>query len=237
MTNGDGSYEALAAEYYDTVAHPTCFNFRIASTIILRKWNSVLAEGDEICEVGCGKSLCAEFLSEKRRSLAHLHLVDSSPSMLAYSKEWQKDVVELVLSDVEALPFSASMFDVVVSILGDPYNTNEFWTELNRVVRPHGRVLFTTPSYEWASQYRDCHDGGVSDKALFMTRKGEKLYVPSYVNPRNEQVALMGANGFSVLETMSVHRRDILLGYISPKIEAVGNEDLPIVSGYLVQKN
>src|SRR3989442_58588 len=83
-----GTYEDLALEYYDPNLHPTSANFREASAEVLRDWlEFVEFNGAWICEVGAGKSLIPEFLNG-RVCLDRLILVDSSPSMLAYSKPW-----------------------------------------------------------------------------------------------------------------------------------------------------
>ena len=229
------SYEQLAAEYYDRKAHPTCFNFRTASASILGMWKGVLIEAKAACEVGCGMSLYAELLRREGRDVGQLELVDSSPSMLAYSAVWLRHGAKLTVADAADLPFTDGSFDVVVSSLGDSYNTGAFWRESRRVLRHGGTLAFTTPSFEWATAFRSRGEGEVPDKALFVSRDGTRCYVPSIILGPAEQVDLMAAHGFSLREMTCVRRREIA-DEQSPKLGLAGGAGLEVVTGYLVRK-
>src|SRR5216683_2735662 len=99
------SYELVAQEYYDAERHPTCANFREASRLLFRRWLSLVPNRKLICELGAGKSLLAEILTEALRSLDTVTLVDESPSMLAYSRALKEVGVRLDLASVFALPY------------------------------------------------------------------------------------------------------------------------------------
>jgi len=60
-----------------------------------------------------------------------------------------------LILDAERLAIQNKSVDAVVASLGDPYNTSAFWRECARVVRPGGRVLFTTPAFAWAHSFRE----------------------------------------------------------------------------------
>src|SRR5580658_7644900 len=97
------SYEDVAAEYYDSERHPTCANFRGASRLLLRTW-LVGKRNTRLCEIGAGKSVVAEILSDLGYPLGHVTLVDDSPSMLGYSKHWIRDGAKLELGSSSHLP-------------------------------------------------------------------------------------------------------------------------------------
>jgi len=179
MTNDSfGTYEELAREYYDPSRHPTCANFRQASAILFRKWTSRLAEGLYwSCEIGPGKSLLAEFMSRVEFHSSKLLLIDSSPSMLEHSRAFSVPGQTPIIGAATALPLSQESTDFVASFLGDPYNVSEFWREVFRVLKPGGQFVFTTPSYEWASAFREGLSPEMQTRAEFVLADGRRIFV------------------------------------------------------------
>src|SRR5262249_45994974 len=162
-------------EYYDSVRHPTCQNFRDSSRTLIR---SFLSKRDQsysmICEVGPGNSLVAEYLNDQRSTAENLYLIDSSIGMLAYSFEYSQAGAKFVIGDAERLPFAEGSFDIVVASLGDPYNTARFWEEVAHILRTKAWCVFTTPSFEWASHYRTQSKVEEEGLALFDLANGER---------------------------------------------------------------
>ena len=78
----------------------------------------------------------AEFILSARDNLDRLVLVDESASMLAYSEKWRDAGATLKMGSAFSLPVPSNAFDLVVSCLGDPYNTFSFWTEVRRLLVP-----------------------------------------------------------------------------------------------------
>src|ERR1700730_6849973 len=183
MTNDScGTYEDLAREYSAPSRHPTCANFRQASAILFRKWSSSLASGLYwSCEIGPGKSLLAEFMSLGEFRSARLLLIDSSPSMLEHSKAFSVPGQTPIIGAATALPLKQDSTDFVASFLGDPYNVSKFWREVFRVLKPGGQFFFTTPSYEWASAFREGSVPGMQTTAEFVLADGRRIFVPSFV--------------------------------------------------------
>lgn len=220
-----GNYGDLAREYYDSVRHPTCANFREASRRLLISWLSTLAlSGAHLLEVGAGASIVSEWLSRNGRILDRFIVTDLSSKMLQYSHNHVID--QRIVCDAQKLPFIDGSFDVVVASLGDPYNTTPFWSEAVRVLRRGGYLLFTSPSFEWASQYR-----GMSDVAEFVLSDGTQVGVPSYVNSEKQQLGMMSACGLTVIETAGFKDSELSETPRSSKLRR-GR----IVDGYLVEK-
>lgn len=230
------SYEALASEYYDANRHPTCHNFREASRLVVRRW---MAEtqfpGESICEVGAGKSLAAEILEELGLSVEGLLITDASPSMLAYSSGWSQKGVHTVVAPADEIPVASASTSLVVSSLGDPYNQPSFWREANRVLEPGGYLIFTTPSYEWAAEFRSSSGPAMLAAAEFETADGDHLFVPSYVYPEHEQTIHIKEAGLRLVEITHVPL-SWLAGRISSKLRVV-ERDTSIVTGYLCGKD
>jgi len=231
-----GTYEMLALEYYDSMRHPTCANFRQASFFLLRNWlRHFLLTNELICEVGPAKSLVAELLSQQGCVLDNIILADSSPTMLSYSSHWYHQGVSPILGDAESLPIASGTIAVLVSSLGDPYNNYRFWKEADRVLKRDGFVIFTTPSYEWTSSYRgDNKDAFTS--AEFELLDGSYISVPSLVYPVDEQIRLIESSGFALEEVSHIPISALEQVTLSPKIQITQGNDLTVVSGYCAKK-
>jgi len=231
-----GTYEELADEYYDSAKHPTCANFREASTDVIVRWLEREANDDTvIAEVGAGLSLVAAYLAGRQARLDNLVLVDSSPKMLSHSEAWDEHGARRVVATAERLPFEAQTVDLVVASLGDPYNTQAFWLEAHRVLKATGSVLFTTPSWEWATAYRRRNsDAAELDRAEFALADGRRVLVPSWILPQLSQVLLIESAGLRMDEIADVRLDAITATPLSPKLRGVPNET--ILCGYHVTK-
>lgn len=221
-----GTYDDLALEYYDAKRHPTSANFREGSQQLLVPWLREFAgPGTHVLEVGAGSSIVAEWLGQDKRSVLRFVATDLSPNMLRYSMASASNP-ELMICDAEQLPFATGSFDLVVSSLGDPYNTITFWKEVARVLRTRGHALYTTPSFEWAQQFRngDSH-------AEFLTSTSQVLAVPSYVNSRESQRAMIESSGLTLIGSQDIQDAQLTTTVRSPKLRPG-----PVVSGYLAAK-
>jgi SAM-dependent methyltransferase len=190
----------------------------------------LVAPDSDMADVGCGDSLLMDVLTASRTAYRSVLLVDSSATMLGYSERWRRAGAQLVLADVEHLPVPADSFDLVVSVLGDPYNTPGFWAETSRTLKPGGSILFTTPSYEWSRAFR-----GGRRAAAFDRLDGQDLAVASIVLAPSEQRRLLEGVGLSLVDRMAVPLRR-LTGAISPKVSVLPSLDSPVVTAYLARK-
>jgi len=213
--NSLGSYSQLASEYYDSQRHPTCANFREASAAILRSWFSAfLTPGIVILETGAGASLAAELKIEMKLPVA-LILSDQSAEMLSKSDGGSSD--RRVVSDAEHLAFRSRSVDAIVASLADPYNTIAFWQECARVLRPGGRVFFTTPSFTWAHSFRE-ETGSPTMAAEFALANGGTLFVPSVVLRPSSQAELIRSAGLEVEQVVHIDACEIQYTKRSPKL-------------------
>ncbi len=231
----EASYELVANEYYDSDRHPTCANFREASRILLRKWLLPLTSSWRVCEIGAGKSITAEILSEEKRPLNGLTLVDESPSMLAYSKQWVRKGASLKLGVASQLPFATEEVDVVVSCLGDPYNGVSFWREISRILRREGVCLFTTPSHDWARSFRQ-QTHSDQESAQFELLDGTQVLLPSFILQDSEQIALVQLCKLEVRKVAHISVCDLSGHKLSPKLLLGRGPDASVVTGYLISK-
>jgi SAM-dependent methyltransferase len=221
-----GTYEDLAGEYYDSELHPTCANFREASRYLLVPWlNEFNGPNCSILEVGAGDSIVSEWLAGNKRTVQRFVAADLSWNMLRYSLD-RGTGAELVVCDAQQLPFTPNSFDIVVSPLGDPYNTIQFWKEAKRVLKKNGHVLFTIPSFEWAQQFRNS-----DNHAEFQVCSGGLLAVASYVLSAENQCALISNAGLSPIRISHMADSQLKATPRSPKLRPGS-----VVSGYLARK-
>lgn len=231
MTRAVDPYEAIAAEYYNATRHPTSANFRQASRRVLEAVLPELVRPTfDLAEVGCGDSLLMAVLTATGNAFGSVTLIDSSPTMLDYSERWRRPGVELVLADAQDLPSTDDRFDVVVSVLGDPYNTPRFWAETERVLKPGGRIIYTTPSFEWSRAFR-----GGSGQAVFDRSKGGDLAVRSIVIDGDAQRLMIEEAGLELQRRINVLLRD-LVGTVSSKLDVLPSPQSPVVTAYLARK-
>jgi len=224
------AYEAIAQEYYNPDHHPTCANFRAASARVLGPWfRRFCTSNARILEVGAGKSLLLEYLNEKCLTVDHRLLTDSSPRMLGYSRDSSARADCLVVARADRLPVPDHDLTLIVASLGDPYNTSLFWREACRVLQPGGRVLFTTPSHEWATAFRSDTDPNVAE---FDLADGQKVHVPSLIPDVDEQIDLIRSAGLRTLAIAEVMLEEIDQGKMSRKLTLPELQGAPIVRGY-----
>lgn len=226
-------YELVAPEYYDSKLHPTCANFRTGSLHLLGQWFEHLdVKEGSVCEVGAGKSGVLELLKEPYPG-ADVLVTDASPSMLQYSRELSSPSVKICIASAFDIPLPSCSASLLVSSLGDSYNTEEFWREATRVVNSGGWVIYTTPTYEWASSFRSKDK---SASAEFMVGSQKHLSIPSWIYPKIEQIALIEAPGLQVVETRTFDLSQLDVRDVSPKLFRPDVNNYPIVCGYLATK-
>jgi hypothetical protein len=230
------AYDAVAHEYYDSALHPTCWNFREASAKLIQTLVSKHKVGEGVvCDVGAGDSVIAELGKKHGISFERLILVDSSVQMLRYSKRFSGSTISFVVSDARALPFHAGSIRWMISSLGDPYNDLEFWKQVTTVLSAEGYCYFTTPSYEWASSFREGSGSERANYAMFDLRSSKRVYMPSNVLPSDDQIGLIQDQGLIVEEVRHV-TVGMLSSPLSPKLTVAEQIAAPIVTGYLVRK-
>jgi SAM-dependent methyltransferase len=229
-------YETFAAEYYDAARHPTCANFREASRLLIEPLVADYSQLGPVCEVGCGMSILADMLVDGVPGLDTLLLTDSAASMLEYSAEWiQKSAISLI-ADAAELPLGNDSVGFFVASLGDPYNGTQLWSELSRVLSPGGHIVFTTPSYEWASRYR-ASEGSEISKAEFWLADGSVVAAPSIILDAEAQTKMIVATqSLQVINVQAVRYSRLPSLNISPKLKIAEDGDLPIVTAYVARK-
>lgn len=191
------TYSSVAQEYYDEALHPTCADFRLASRIYLKRMFEKTRPFGRVADLGCGKSLVAEFYE------GDLVLIDESIEMLQHNSSClQRRTV-----DVEREPIGISEFDWIFALLADPYNTPEAWKNIERALRPRGQCVFIVPSFDWVGSFRRAAEDEKPNFARFVTARGGTVFLRSLVFERIVQEEMIARTG---LVTQSVEH--VLVG-------------------------
>ena len=202
-----GSYEDVALEYYDARLHPTCADFRAASSSFLQKLFREQNPKGRIADIGCGRSLLSEFVTD------HLVLVDASPRMLAQNL----GPAEKRLVDLEKHNFAQSEFDWIFAVLADPFNSEAAWANISSALSEGGRCVFIVPSYQWVSKFRSSIEEEKEGFARFVRADSSSIFLPSTVYPPRQQIALIEAVDMKLTSFQQVFARE-LRRINSPKI-------------------
>lgn len=227
-------YSLLADEYYDSILHPTCANFEELSRKFLEpRITGSLESSRVILETGAGRSMVAPIV-QKSHGRHDLTLLDSSSEMLSNSAEWSL-LARLLVADSQSTELSSESFDLIVSSLGDPYNTQDFWNEVFRLLKPGAICLFTTPAPEWALRFRKADH---RTEAEFVRSDGGLVNVPSFV-PEPQEQALLFSNARLKVEESRDFDLSILSGPISPKLKIQNDWELSqvVLRGFRLRKS
>src|SRR5258708_30591604 len=82
------TYDAVAAEYYDQVRHPTCANFsELCNKFLNPRISKYATEPIDILEIGAGRSTLSPILSAAGLPVAGLSFTENSHSMQQHYRQ------------------------------------------------------------------------------------------------------------------------------------------------------
>jgi len=224
------AYSLIGREYYDST-HITCRNFDAVVNVYLNDHPIILEQGRRYIEVGCGRSRLSRYSDRG----AQIVLVDISAQMLSHSFDDPSFSAFGVLGSAFRLPFRANAFESAFAFLADPYLHPNYITELNRIVRPGGRVVQVVPAHEWGSTLRAFRQSPAHFSHFF--RGDREAFGPSFLLPKQELINLLAVGGFRNIEVTDLFLPDSVdVESVSPDIttpaaiRGVSPYDLPILS-------
>lgn len=237
MNKNEVTYGYLANEYYNDILHPTCSNLRTASKALIKNMleSFNLKQFTSVLEMGAGKSVLMELVEEGVISSDNIMITDSEEDMLQHSRDLSGNKnYKLKRIDAEKTGFKDNSFDLIISSLGDPYNSSTLWFEISRILSTNGLCIFTTPSFDWSSEFRG---SSINHKyAEFLTRENKLVKVPSFIYPFEEQNELISGSGLEIVRSDNYSLKDLNEKDVSPKLKISKNKELPIVTAYLIGK-
>ncbi len=136
--------------------------------------------GESVLDVGCGTGLLLEMLAKAVDASGQACGIDSSEDMLAFARHRCSDLpqVKLQHGGVEQLDFPEQSFDAIActQVLLYVDNTSRALAEMNRVIKPGGRLVIVETDWDGAvmnsdnpeltRRIFDCWDTAVSSPNL-----------------------------------------------------------------------
>ncbi len=111
------------------------------------------ALGGDVLEIGCGRGEFSVWLATHLAGVRRLVAADFSATAVSRARQTLREsgitCVSCALTDIQALPFPPSSFDLAVSCETIEHlpNPGRAVCELARVLHPGGRLILTTPNY------------------------------------------------------------------------------------------
>lgn len=135
--------------------HKNVHGLENPSTLKLEEWHknalqlSPSVQNLKILEVGCGVGDFALYLAEQQGDVTAVDFSDKAIELAKKKCEFQKKNVNFQIADAQALPFADNSFDVIFSCeCLEHIPVPQFaLTEMQRVLKPSGRLILTTENY------------------------------------------------------------------------------------------
>jgi SAM-dependent methyltransferase len=195
-------YHRVHAGHGYTPAEPFLFELHAAMLQKLeRLFLTHIPRGGRVLDAGCGRSLFTEIRADWPFRIA---AADVDFDLIASRKAEFEDVRWLV-ADAYPLPFGSGAFDALfagelIEHLPDP---RPGVAEFHRVLKPGGILILTTPNRRRLANVVD---------------RSDRPYSPDHLSELSfdEVRALLGDNGFEVLQSTGLHL-EVMLNWLSPE--------------------
>lgn len=214
--NNKSSYELIADEYYDHT-HVTSRNLDSATLEFCNDFNFEMPSEGLVLELGCGKGCSGKYCKVESKRIIQL---DISRSMLRLDP--REDCIQRILGDALKIPFKSSSFSIVTAFLYDPYNKDDLYMEISRVLKPNGVFIGTLPHSQWLLTLRK-EFGYPLDKTKFLTNNNIFLEFNSFLSSDEEIKTKINLAGFKKVRLYEIYLPKGTKK-ISPDIEISANK-------------
>jgi len=196
-----------------------------------RAFKDYLKKGEKCLEVGPGWGwLEKNFLFDSDSYSS----VEISKEMISRSK--QADVQRM---SVRNLHYPDNYFGIVIASLGDPYFYPVALCEINRVLKPSGVFIFSTPSREWSELLRQKSD---HNKTTFILSDNIQASVYSFTFKKIQLSKMLELCDFSVESLQEIKCTGISSDKLSraitepAKVAGISPNNLPILNFGIAKK-
>lgn len=114
--------------------------------IRINKMLIMLQYHDKVLDVGCWDGYIMQKILDRKKARQVFGIDNSKPAIeMCHKKKLSAKLVESV---DKKLPFKNNQFDAIVAgeIIEHLYDVNNFLKEINRVLKPNGQLIITTPN-------------------------------------------------------------------------------------------
>lgn len=225
--NNKSNYEIIADEYYNS-NHVTSRNLDSSTLEFCSNFVFNIPSDGLVLELGCGKGCSGKYCKIKNDRIIQL---DISRSMLKlYPRE---NCVQRILGDALNIPFKSSCFSIVTAFLYDPYNDDDLYMEISRVLKPNGVFIGTLPHSKWLLTLRKELSYPLN-KAKFLTKNGFFLEFDSFLSSDKEIKEKLKLGNFKKITLYNLYLPKVNI--VSPEIEILAKKIGMNVSAFPIVK-
>ncbi|MDO8529161.1 MAG: class I SAM-dependent methyltransferase [bacterium] len=101
--------------------------------------------GKNILDIGCHDGALLSMIKNRQNNF---YGVDANEWAVSKAREKNIDTKQFFFNDSESLPFEDNFFDMIIAgeILEHIYDTDFFMKEIDRILKPSGKLLISTPN-------------------------------------------------------------------------------------------
>jgi ubiquinone/menaquinone biosynthesis C-methylase UbiE len=205
----DATDEALAAMYYNVP------EMAVHKKIELEALATAGLSGHTL-DIGCGNGIIMVMLQGLAPAIRSLHGVDALPIFDSILRE--RGYAGFTAADASAIPLPDASFDSAASIcvLEHVQNLDGTMREIQRLLKPAGRLAFTTPAPEFRTSilaYRFYKFFGLNAKAEASAKARDRMSVQYHYYDPDTWTRALEALGFRDVRIEPLFSRRQLLAY------------------------
>lgn len=230
----NSNYEPIANEYYDD-DHTASRNFDIATLEFSKKFDFNIPSHGFILELGAGKGCTGKYCKiESFRTIQ----IDISKTMLLLNP--REDCFQKIRSDAIRLPIISSKFSAVTAFLYDPFNKQELYNEVYRILHNGGVFIGTLPHFKFCTPLREMI-GYHKNKTRFFTKDERRFELDSFFMNDFEIRQIIKTTGFSSLQMYDLYLPPFVHDiskhiYIAASAHGLDVYSLPLVKLIIAKK-
>ena len=183
-------YNIIASEFTDD-KRITTHNFHTASIPFFEyAINNYIQTWDKVLEIGPGQNwLLANFHFPE----IDYYSIDVSENMM---KRSGSNNGKNIVGSIRNTCFPSDFFDLVIASLADPFLYPASLSEIYRILKTEGRLIFTIPSSEWSSCIREKNN---ANKTKFLLNNKSYAEVFSFTYSLEELCKMLVNTGFRII--------------------------------------
>lgn len=230
----NSNYEPIANEYYDS-DHTASRNFDAATLDFSKKFDFNIPSHGFVLELGAGKGCTGKYCKiESYRTIQ----IDISKTMLLLNP--REECFQKIISDALKLPIASSKLSAVTSFLYDPFNKQELYNEVYRVIRDGGVFIGTLPHFKFCTPLRGMI-GYHKNKTRFFTKDERLVELDSFFMNDFEIRQIIKRTGFSSLQMYDLYLPSFVQEvskhvYIAASAHGLDVYNLPLVKLIIARK-
>lgn len=218
-------YDIIADEFTED-KRVTTHNFHTSSIPFFEyAISNYIRTGDKVLEVGPGQNW---LLSNFHFPEIDYYAIDVSRNMMSHLNT---TCGKRIVGSIRNTFFPSSSFDIVIASLADPFFYPASLSEICRILKTGGRLIFTIPSLEWSSCIRDKEN---ANKTKFLLSNQACSEVFSFTYSLEELRKMLADAGFQIIYSTEVSMDRFSGEEISPAISMAAQKKAVDIYSFII---